>query len=204
MALELFEVTKMGVGMQADSSLLAVYAYRFITETLFPHEQFQSKDVVPGGTLYCFTQVFLDKMDAEKSTPVEVLFGALSNERAFNQYKNVVQSNSRVFQVSETVSDAFKQLIRKPNQQSREVAIFCERLHLLREYCVTAKEHAVIDAKYIRAFEAVESCLRNNYEKVAQFEQILADWTKASPGFRTRAESSDPFIKALCAPIRNI
>lgn len=190
--------------MQSDSSLLAVYAYRFITETLFPHEQFQAKDVVPGAALYCFTQVFLDKIDAERSTPVEVLFGARSNERAFNQYKNVVQSNSRVFQVSEAVSEAFKQLVRKPNQQSKEVAIFCEKLHVLQEYCVTVKEHAVIDAKYKQVFEAVEKCLGNHSEKVAQFEQILADWAKASPGFRTRAESADPFIKALCAPIRNI
>ena len=79
-----------------------------------------------------------------------------------------------------------------------------DKLHTLRDSLGVDKTHAIIDKKFIEAFERVEECLKDNPDKLANFTTILADWKKASQQMRARAENIDPFIKKLWEAMKDI
>ncbi len=179
---------------------ISLYSYRFITETLFPHEQFKPIDVKPGGALHGLTQVFLDKLDPEDAIPVEVLFVARSaRELSFKSYKLTPLQEHNLQSATNKVSTSFKKLTHTAElQQLPDLKKkFFERLMQLQHSFPVIKKHQALDPKFCEAFNAVETCLRLNPEKLEVFEKILEDWTNASPQYRARAINFDPFIHSL-------
>ncbi len=166
-------------------------------ETLFPHENFKAQDVAPGGRLYCLTQVFLDKIDSQDKTSVDLLFISRSSEQRFSKYQK-----KSLPAVSQAVADAFKKLTHEKGDLKEYANSLCRSLHTLHDDIEAI--HPQIDERFKAAFDAVESCFRNHPAKLQNFEQLFSDWSKASPGMRARGTDFDPFIKEIDAAIQKI
>lgn len=183
---------------------VSLYSYKFISETLFPHEQYKSTDVQPGGKLYYLTQVFLDKISPQHPIPVELLFTARSDESNFRAYKINNQQTTALQAPAKKVSQAFKQLTHQSTHIEDNALTFLKKISKFTERLQVHNDRHDLDQKFLRSFEAVEECLKANPEKLRSFETILSDWSKATPGFRAKAINFDPFIGQLWNAIKTL